>query len=176
MVQVKNGKVTKATVYIANMRSRDWQAISRIYQEGIETGDATFETKVPSWRRWDEAHRHDCRLVAIVNDEIVGYAALSPVSTRRVYAGVAEVSVYVACVWRNQGIGKQLLNALVKASEVAGIWTLRSSIFPENKASLIVHERCGFRRVGRHERISQTNGVWRDTILMERRSDVIGVD
>jgi phosphinothricin acetyltransferase len=149
--------------------------VRTIYQQGIATGNATFETETPTWEAWDAGHLPTCRLVAGKDGRIVGWAALSPVSGRCVYAGVAEVSVYVAADARGQGIGKALLSALVEASEQEGIWTLQAGIFPENEASIALHKRCGFRVLGRQERLGQMDGVWRDVLLMERRSNVVGV-
>lgn len=157
------------------MHSGDWPDVQRIYQEGIETGNATFETEVPAWDGWDSKTRPQPRLVARLDNQIVGWAALSSVSARAVYAGVCEVSVYVAAAARGHGVGKQLLQALVQASEEMGIWTLQASIFPENQASIAIHEQCGFRIVGRREKIAQHRGRWRDTILMERRSQIAGI-
>ncbi len=154
---------------IDEMRAEDWEQVRAIYMEGIATGDATFEVEAPTWERWDAAHLACARLVARDN-QIKGWAALSPVSSRRVYAGVVEVSVYVCKEFRGEGIGRALLEALVKASEHEGIWTLQASIFPENQASIRLHLRCGFREVGRRERIAKLNGQWRDTILLERRT------
>jgi L-amino acid N-acyltransferase YncA len=154
----------------------DWEAVRRIYLEGIATGHGTFETAAPDWDRWDGSHRRDCRLVAQASDrEVVGWAALSPASTRKVYAGVAEVSVYVAENARGRGVGAALLSNLVDASEEAGLWTLQAGIFPENAASLAIHEKCGFRRVGIRERVGFGQGRWRDVVWMERRSPRVGV-
>lgn len=168
----------EVTVYpmdlsIDQMKEGDWPSVRAIYQEGIATGNATFETEAPGREAWDEAHRPDCRLVARAGDEVVGWAALSPISSRCVYGGVAEVSVYVAAAARGRGVGKALLNALITASEQAGVWTLQAGIFPENVASIAIHQACGFRKVGVRERLGQLNGVWRDVILMERRSPVV---
>ncbi len=157
---------------IERMKGTDWSAVREIYLEGITTGNATFERKAPEWEDWDERHRPNCRLVARTDGRVVGWAALSPVSRRRVYSGVAEVSIYVAGRAAGQGIGKALLRALIQESDQAGVWTLQASIFPENRASLALHKACGFRVVGRRERIAQLNGVWRDTVLMERRRKV----
>jgi phosphinothricin acetyltransferase len=157
------------------MDSPDWPTVAAIYEEGIATGNATFQTAAPPWDDWDRGHRKDCRLVA--KDEsgtVVGWAALSPVSGRCVYAGVAEVSVYVAAAARGNGIGRKLLAMLVHESERAGLWTLQAGIFPENAASLAVHYECGFRMVGRRERIGQMNRVWRDVLHLERRSTTVG--
>jgi len=160
---------------IEKMKADDWAAVRDIYHEGIEAGNATFETEVPSWEEWDRSHLPDCRLVAKAEGEVVGWVALSPLSGRCVYRGIAEVSLYVKGSARRQGIGKALLNAVIEESERMGIWTLQGSAFPENVASIAAQKACGFREVGRRERISQLNGVWRDIILMERRSKKVGV-
>lgn len=162
-----------ASVSIRTMQPDDWTTVARIYQEGIDTGNATFQQEVPGWGSWDTGHLAACRLIAETENEIVGWAALSPVSSRPVYAGVAEVSVYVALRFQGQGIGSYLLGALISASERHGIWTLQAGIFPENRSSIKIHEAHGFRQVGRREKIGAMNGVWRDTILMERRSRVV---
>lgn len=153
----------------------DWPAVRSIYMEGIGTGNATFETSPPEWPVWDANHRPDCRFVAEDADAVCGWTALTPVSGRCVYAGVAEVSVYVAEASRGQGIGIRLLESLVQASETAGLWTLQAGIFPENEASVRIHERAGFRLVGRRERIGQMQGAWRDTLVLERRSNIVGI-
>ena len=152
------------------MRASDWEQVRAIYLEGIRSGHATFETDAPSWETWDEGHHQFARLVMRDEEAILGWAALSPVSKRHVYCGVAEVTVYVSETARGQGIGRALLEALIQQSEQNGIWTLQASIFPENIASVQLHLRCGFREVGRRERIATLNGVWRDTLLFERRS------
>ncbi len=162
-------------VSIGPMTPEDWPAVRVIYLEGIATGNATFETSAPEWERWDTAHIPSCRLVARRKGEILGWAALSAVSSRCVYAGVAEVSIYVPSVARGRGIGLRLLSGLVTGSEQAGIWTLQAGIFADNQASVRLHERCGFRIVGRRERLGQLKGTWRDVLLMERRSEVVGV-
>jgi L-amino acid N-acyltransferase YncA len=151
----------------------DWAAVADIYWDGMRDGLATFETEVPSWAVWDAAHLPEHRLVAELLDEVVGWAALSPASSRRCYAGVAENSVYVARAARGRGVGRALLERLVGDADAAGIWTIQTSIFPENRASLALHERCGFRVVGTRERIARRDGVWRDTVLLERRSEVL---
>jgi L-amino acid N-acyltransferase YncA len=156
---------------IDQMRASDWEQVRAIYLEGIRTGHATFETEAPSWERWDEAHLASARLVMRDGERVLGWAALSPVSKRQVYRGVAELTVYVAESARGQGIGRALVEALIIESERNGIWTLQASIFPENTASVELHRRCGFREVGRRERIAMLNGVWRDTLLFERRSE-----
>ena len=152
----------------------DWPSVREINSQGILTGIATFETAVPEWEEWDQAHRQDCRLVASQDGEVIGWAALSPVSGRCVYDGVGEVSVYVAASCRGRGIGSALLQALVVESEAAGLWTLEAGIFPENKASLALHKKSGFRKVGLRRRLGQLNEAWRDVILLERRSERVG--
>ena len=144
---------------VEEMRCEDWKAIRSIYLEGIATGNATFETDAPDWEEWGRAHVQTCRLVARDGGRVVGWAALSPVSGRCVYAGVAEVSVYVAAATRGKGVGSALLRALVEESERNGFWTLQAGILPENAASIALHRACGFREVGRRERIGQMNGV-----------------
>jgi phosphinothricin acetyltransferase len=162
-------------VQVFSMRDGDWSSVRAIYMQGIATGQATFEVNAPLWSEWNASHLTMCRLVAKEDDQIVGWAALSPVSGRPVYSGVAEVSVYVAASARGRGIGRALLDELVADSEQAGIWTLQASVFPENTVSVLLHVASGFRRVGRRERIGQMDGIWRDTILMERRSAIVGV-
>jgi L-amino acid N-acyltransferase YncA len=159
---------------ITAMTAADWPAVRAIYVEGIATGQATFETDAPDWPAWDASKLPHSRLVARVGDEVVGWAVLSPTSKRAVYAGVAEVSVYVASAQRGRGVGKQLLEAVIAESERNGIWTLQGGTFPENTASLRLQEACGFRVIGRRERVGRHHGVWRDTILTERRSRVVG--
>jgi phosphinothricin acetyltransferase len=158
------------------MTEQDWSSVRRIYEEGIATGNATFEQSAPSWKEWDAAHLRTPRLVARAENGIVGWAALSPVSRRPVYAGVAEVSVYVASEARGQKIGSRLLRAVVEASEKEGIWTLQAGILLENLVSIELHKSCGFTTVGIRRRIGRMNGRWRDTILMERRSQIVGVE
>lgn len=156
------------------MQSADWPAVERIYLEGIADGNATFETESPGWEKWNTGHYAHSRLVAKENDQVVAWAALSPVSSRQVYRGVAEVSIYVAESARGKGIGKRLLAKLIRHSEQNEIWTLQAGIFPENTASIALHKSCGFREVGFRERIGQRGGRWRNTILLERRSPVVG--
>lgn len=165
-----------APTRIAPMTDADWPAVRAIYEEGMATGNSTFETSSPEWTAWDAAHRPDCRLVARQNGRVIGWTALTPVSNRLVYAGVAEDSIYVAASARGRGVGRALLAALVDASEAAGVWTLQAGIFPENAASLALHLACGFQVVGRRQRISFHQGVWRDFMLLERRSTCIGMD
>ena len=152
------------------MKPTDWEAVRAIYVEGIATGNATFETEAPDYETWNRNHLNFARLVARTDAGVVGWAALAPVSSRQVYSGVAEVSVYVAEAARGMGVGIALLRSLIEESERNGIWTLQAGIFTENSASIALHERCGFRRVGRRERIGALKGVWRDVILLERRS------
>ncbi len=156
------------------MTAGDWDRVKEIYLEGIATGNATFATDAPTWEQWDASHRRDCRLVARNGGEVVGWAALSPVSSRCVYEGVAEVSVYVGADARGRGVGRLLLAALVETSERAGVWTLQAGIFPENVASIELHKKVGFRLVGLREKLGCMNGQWRDVALMERRSAVVG--
>ena len=153
------------------MRPADWPAVAAIYAEGIAAGDATFETEVPSWEQWDARHLPGHRLVA---GEVEGWAAVAPVSTREAYAGVVEHSVYVAAAARGRGIGRALLDALVRDTEAAGIWTLQAGIFPENEASLALHRAAGFRVLGVRERPGRSHGRWRDVVVLERRSSVAG--
>jgi L-amino acid N-acyltransferase YncA len=162
-----------AALTIAALRPGDWDEVARIYAEGIATGLATFETEVPGWEDWDRAHLPKQRLVARTGGRCVGWAALAPVSGRCVYAGVAEVSVYVGAAARGRGVGAALLAALVESADAAGLWTLEAGILPENVASVRMHERAGFRVVGRRERLGRMRGEWRDVLLLERRSPVV---
>jgi len=157
------------------MTPMHWESVKKIYTEGILTGNATFQSSVPSWQEWDDAHVKNSRLVAVENDVVLGWAALTPVSGRCVYAGVGEVSVYISDHSKGKGIGKKLLNALLEESEKNNFWTLQAGIFPENTASIKIHEDCGFRIIGRREKIGQMNGIWRDTLLLERRSNTVGI-
>ena len=163
-----------------------WPAVREIYREGIASGNATFETELPDWEKWDQGHLRTCRLVALDPAEgggelpttpgrVLGWAALSPVSSRHVYRGVAEVSVYVAIAARGRGVGKSLLEALIRESEVNGIWTLQAGIFPENTASIALHKSCGFREMGVRRRIGKLGDIWRDVLLLERRSTKAGI-
>lgn len=162
------------SVDIAPMTETDWHAVRDIFAQGIATGNATFETAVPTWAEWDARHLPACRMVAVRGTGVVGWVALSAVSSRHVYRGVAEVSVYVAEGAQGQGIGAALLAALITESERNGIWTLQAGILAENAASIHLHEKVGFRIVGRRERIGCMHGRWRDTVLMERRSNSAG--
>ena len=158
------------------MTAGDWGGVRDIYAQGLTTGNATFETDIPDWETWNKGHLTHSRLVARGTKDIFGWAALSPVSGRCVYGGVAEVSVYVAENGRGKGVGNALLGSLITSSEENQIWTLQAGIFPENEASIRLHLRNGFREVGRRERIGKHGGVWRDTVLLERRSVVVGKD
>jgi len=160
---------------IEPMLPNDWPSVADIYELGLATGHASFQTSAPSWEEWDSSHLKHCRLVARDGSKIIGWAALTPVSGRCVYAGVAEVSVYVDPVHQGEGIGNALLQELIDDSEKHSIWTLQAGIFPENIASLRIHEKAGFRQVGFREKIGKMNGVWRDTVLLEKRSKNIAV-
>ena len=159
---------------ISPLAPEHWAAVRDIYREGIAGGHATFEESCPDWAEWDATHVAACRFVALEGGRVVGWAALAPVSERCAYGGVAEVSVYVAAAARRTGVGSALLAALVAASEREGLWTLQAGIFPENEASLVLHRRHGFREVGTRERLGQLHGVWRDVVLLERRSPNVG--
>lgn len=157
--------------------SRDnFPEIVEIYLQGISTQIATFQNEAPSWEEWDKSHLSSCRLVALLEGKICGWAAISPVSSRCVYSGVAEVSIYIGQEHRGKGIGKALLQELIHQSEKEGIWTLQSSIFSENLPSIKLHESCGFRMVGYREKIGLKNGIWKDNVLMEKRSNKIGIE
>ncbi|MCS4436176.1 GNAT family N-acetyltransferase [Aquiflexum gelatinilyticum] len=161
---------------IEPMNPSHWEDVSTIYAEGIQTGNATFQLVIPTWQEWDKDHLKKCRLVCLFEGKVIGWAALTPVSGRCVYAGVAEVSVYVAERFRGKKIGFQLLEQLIKESEDENFWTLQSGIFPENSGSIKIHEKLGFRIVGFREKIRKMNGKWRDTLLLERRSKRIEAD
>lgn len=159
------------------MAPADWPEVAEIYRQGIDAGDATFETQVPSWDSWNAGRSPDCRIIAEMEGRTVGFAVLSPLSGRCVYAGVGEVTIYIAESARGRGVGSALLGRLVAESEALGVWTLEAGILPENRASIRIFERCGFRILGTHERLGRFHdGRWRDVVLMERRSRVAGVD
>jgi L-amino acid N-acyltransferase YncA len=160
---------------IESLEPSDWESVRAIYLEGIATRNATFETDAPSWPKWDSSHLPFGRLVARENGMVLGWAALSPVSDRCCYSGVAEISVYVGAPHRGRGIGTALLQATVEASETQGIWTLQAGIFPENLSSLALVRKCGFREVGRRKRLGRLDGIWRDVLLLERRSEIVGL-
>lgn len=155
------------------MLPEHWLQVSKIYKEGISTGMATFEKNIPHWEEWNANHLKVCRIIAIINGNIVGWAALSPVSSRCVYKGVGEVSVYVSGEFRGNRIGEKLLRKLITESEKNGIWTIQSGVFPENIASIKLHEKVGFRKIGYREKIGEFDGIWKDNILLERRSKLI---
>lgn len=160
---------------IIKIQEHHYPKIAEIYLEGIATRNATFQGEAPTWEDWDKSHLQHSRIVGLINNEVFGWAALTPVSSRCVYAGVAEVSVYVGKDYRGKGLGKLLLDELVKESEANNLWTLQSGIFPENTGSIKVHEKCGFRIIGYRERIGKMNGVWRDNLILERRSQTVGI-
>jgi len=162
-------------VIIDNMKAGDWKDVRAIYIEGIATKNATFEQNAPNWEDWNRNHLEIGRFVVRENNQIMGWAALSPISQRSVYSGVVEVSIYISNHAKGKGIGKTLLKRLVEASEKDGIWTLQGGIFPENEASIAIHKACGFRIVGVRERVGKMDGVWRDVVLMERRSKKAGI-
>lgn len=153
-----------------------WDKVKAIYEDGIATGQATFQAEAPGWVEWDEGHLPHSRIVAVADGTVLGWAALTPVSRRPVYVGVAEVSVYLDAAARGRGMGKALLHELVSISEQNGIWSLYASIFPENEASVAIHQANGFRVIGYREKIARMNGVWRDTVILERRSKTVGYD
>ncbi|WP_190810735.1 GNAT family N-acetyltransferase [Flagellimonas sp. S3867] len=161
---------------IREMKASDWSQVSQIYQEGIATGFATFEQKTPDYQDWSQVHVEQCRLVAEENGKVTGWAALSPVSNRCVYGGVGEVSVYISKNSRGKGIGNLLLEQLIIESEKAGFWTIQSGIFPENQGSIRLHEKVGFRFIGKRERVGKIHGVWKDNLLFEKRSKNVGID
>jgi len=161
-------------ISIVPLTADHWEAVRAIYLEGIATGDATFQQTAPDWSEWNKGHLPTCRTVATRGSKVLGWAALTAVSGRCVYAGVAEVSVYVAKAAQGAGIGTELLANLIAQSEAAGIWTLQAGIFPENTASLALHAKSGFRTVGTRERLGEMNGRWRDVLLLERRSSSVG--
>lgn len=164
------------TIYFRPMTADDWPIVAEIYKQGIETGNATFQQDIPTWDNWDKGHIKSCRIVALLENEIIGWAALSAVSGRSVYAGVAEVSVYISNKHRGKKIGTKLLDKLIGESEKNNLWTLQAGIFPENKASLRIHEELAFRNIGYREKIGKMKGIWRNTILLERRSKKVGIE
>lgn len=160
---------------IRNMTREDWSEVAKIYLEGISTGYATFETSVPDFESWDKAHLKECRFIAVEGNKVLGWAALSPVSSRCVYGGIGEVSVYIAAASRGSGVGKALVLKLIEESEKEGYWTIQSGIFPENVASIKLHEKVGFRFIGKREKVGKTkDGLWKDNLLYEKRSKIVG--
>lgn len=164
-----------STILTRPLIFEDWKAVASIYAEGIATGYATFEKQIPTYEVWDKAHLKSCRIIAVHNNIISGWAALSPVSDRCVYGGVAEVSVYVGQAYSRKGVGKQLMVELISQSEKNGYWTLQSGIFPENVGSIALHKKVGFRYLGTRERVGQLDGIWKDNLLFERRSKIVGI-
>jgi L-amino acid N-acyltransferase YncA len=162
-------------IMVDEMNPGFWTDVARIYQAGILTKNATFETQVPDWESWDKSHRKDCRWIARIYDRIVGWAALSNISNRCVYAGVAEISIYIDPDYQRHGIGSILMEKLIKESESIGIWTLQAGIFPENKGSIALHKKHGFRIIGIREKIGKMDDIWRDVALLERRSKIAGL-
>ncbi len=160
---------------IAKIEAGHYPQVADIYLQGIATGMATFQTEATDWGTWDKSHLPNCRIAAFEDNQMAGWAALSPVSSRCVYAGVAEVSIYIAENFRGKGVGKYLLSKLIEESETAGLWTLQSGIFSDNTASIKLHEQCGFRVIGYREKIGKKDGIWKDNIIMERRSEVVGI-
>lgn len=162
---------------VQEMKAENWKDVARIYMEGINTGKATFQCEIPSFEEWDKNHMKVCRLIAYDGKNVLGWTALSPTSSRCAYRGVAEVSIYIGKAYRGKGVGKSILSTLIKLSEENGIWTLQSGIIRENDASIALHKSCGFREQGIRERVSKMpNGVWHDVVLMERRSNVVGIN
>ncbi|MBP3951048.1 GNAT family N-acetyltransferase [Bacillus suaedae] len=162
-------------VVITNMKDSDRDQVLDIYMEGISTGNATFQTEPMTWEEWNGKYANECRFVAREEDRVVGWIAILPYSTRFVYAGVAEVSIYISLAHTGLGIGARLLSKLIEESEKKGYWTLQAGIYPENEASMSLHKKAGFREVGKRERIGKLNGIWRDVILLERRSKIVGL-
>lgn len=158
------------------MTQADWPQVKGIYVEGIETGNATFETKAPDWEEWNSKYIDVCRLVARDDERVLGWAALLPVSSRAAFSGVAELSIYLSSESTGKGIGTRLLSAVIEESESKGFWTIQSGIFPENTGSIRLHEKMGFREIGVREKLGKLNGVWRDVVMMERRSETVGTD
>ena len=155
---------------IENLQEKHWKDVAMIYQSGIDTKNATFRTQVPAWSDWNETHHQHSRFVFIENERVLGWCAIAPVSKREAYKGVSEVSIYVSLKHIGRGVGNILLQSLIKSSEENGIWTLYSSLFPENEGSVQLHIKNGFRKIGIREKIAQQDGIWRDTVLYERRS------
>ncbi|WP_199609533.1 GNAT family N-acetyltransferase [Flocculibacter collagenilyticus] len=160
---------------IRNFDEKDFSTVQHIYQQGIDTGNATFQEQAKTWEEWNSSMLDICRLVAVENTQVVGWAGLSPISSRQVYSGVAEVSVYVAEQAQGKGLGQKLLAQLISESEAQNIWMLQAGIFPENHSSIALHEKNGFRQLGTRDKLGKMKGIWRDVVLMERRSEVVGV-
>ena len=161
------------SVFIRPIFKEDWKEISAIYKQGMDTGIATFETELPTWKKWKKHHHINLSLVAQLNDNVIGFASLAPTSNRKVYKGVAESSIYVRNEYKGKGVGKLLMEEVIALSEMHGFWTLQAVIFPENTVSITLHEKVGFRKIGYREKVGQRNGLWLDNIIMERRSKTI---
>jgi len=168
--------IVMSKVVIETMNEQSWESVQRIYNDGIATKNATFQTQAPDFNAWDQAHRKDCRLIARIENQIAGWAALSNVSNRCVYAGVAEVSIYIDSHFRGMGVGDMLMKQLIAESEKSGIWTLQAGVFPENKASMALHLKNGFRVLGTREKIGKMDQIWRDVTMLERRSTEVGIN
>jgi L-amino acid N-acyltransferase YncA len=166
----------KQQVIIQQMKKEDWEAVCHIYIEGIQSGNATFDTEPPTWEEWDKAHLQNCRLVAKLGEQVIGWAALSQSAHKEAYRGVAEDSIYVSSSCSGLGVGSKLLDEMIRISEEEGYWTLQALIFPENIASIKLHTRFGFEAVGTRKRVGKMNGIWRDVVLLERRSTVVGIN
>ena len=164
------------SILIEEMKDTDWEYVKSIFQEGIDTGNATFQTETPTWEEWDKGHTEACRFVARLADEIIGWVALSPISSREAFRGVAEVSIYLSKNAAGKGIGSKLLSHLIQESEKSGFWTIQSMIFPENIGSIKLHHKHGFQETGTHQRMGKLNGVWRDVVRLEYRSEAVGID
>ncbi len=167
--------VIVASMNLVEISEENYPAVARIYGEGLQTGTATFETTIPNWEKWDAGHLSFGRILAVEADDYLGWASLSPVSSRCVYGGVAEVSVYVSDSARGKGVGEFLLKKLIEISEENNIWTLQSGIFRDNIASHKLHIKCGFREIGFKEKVGQLRGIWKDNVLLERRSKIVGL-
>ena len=163
-------------IYLREMKAADWPQVKIIYQKGLDLGYASFETQAPAWEKWDSAHLEACRFVAESEEGILGWIALSKVSTREVYKGVAEVSIYIDPAQSGRGLGRKLMEKVIVESEKLGFWTLQSGIFPQNTVSIYLHEKMGFRKIGYRERVAKRDGIWQDNVLMERRSKKVGLD
>lgn len=163
-------------IIIEDLLPSDWEAVKNIFIQGIQTGNATFQLEAPTWEEWDSGHTQNCRYVARLNDQVVGWIALSPISSREAFSGVAEVSVYLDGSITGKGIGSKLLQYMIKESEKYGYWTLQSMIFPENASSIYLHKKYGFEEIGTRKRMGKLHGVWRDVVLLERRSLIVGIE
>lgn len=169
-------KIQIAEIRFIPITEEDFPEVQEIYAQGIQTGNATFETTLPDWQKWDSSHLKQARIAVVFENRIIGWGALSRVSDRCVYEGVAEISVYIHTDFQGRGIGTLIMKQLIEESERAGIWSLMSGVFPENEVSIHIHLKEGFRIVGTREKIAKLHGVWRDTVLLQRRSTRVGID